>query len=286
MAQPSPWRSQETGPRRDAESAEPRTVSRATDVRERLTALRGHWGYIGAATGALITLVLMFQPWIEAKGPQGKTSATPLGKLDAARTFMDAWSKSPAKTAKITGIWGILACAAIVITVFIVIAYFRNGAEVMARAAAISSTSVSVLVIVSLIHLNSKGAELKAMTSRKWDLGGQAGQLLSWAFGNGDLVLPGVKEHQYVATATFTPAAMVALTAALGGTVAVCVQWMRSNGVRLPRIPVTSVSVQLKKPDTTKSAETTAATESGSVVSTTPKRPDDSTGSTPAPGST
>lgn len=292
MAQPSPWRSQETGPRRDAE---PRTVSRATDVRERLTALRGHWGYVGAATGALITLVLMFQPWIEARGPQGKVSATPLGKLDAARTFMDAWSKTPAKTAKVTGIWGILACAAIVITVFIVIAYFRNRAEVMARAAAISSTSVSVLVIVTLIHLNSKGAQLKAMTSRKWDLGGQAGQLLSWAFGNGDLLIPGVTEHEYVATATFTPAALIALTASLAGTVAICAQWMRRSGIRLPRISLPSVSVQLKKSEATEPAETTAATEPGSAAPSTepgsatssaaPGKPDDPATSAPASGS-
>jgi len=284
MAQPSPWRSQETGPRRDAEPAEPaepHAVPRATELRERLAALRGRWGYVCAATGAIVTLVLMFQPWIEAKGPQGKTSATPLGKVHAATTFMDAWSKTPAKTAKITGIWGILTCAAIVITVFTVIAYFRHRAEVMARAATISSTAVSLLVIATLIHLNSKGAELKAMTTRKWDLGGQAGQLLSWVFGNGELVLPGIKEHDYVATATFTSAALVALTASLGGTVAVCAQWMRSNGVRLPRIPMPSVSVQLKKPDTTTSAE------SGSVVpSTAPGKPDDPTASTPSPGST
>ncbi|ONM48813.1 hypothetical protein [Nocardia donostiensis] len=236
MVQPTPWRLNASGAAGTETPAapEPRSTQRVAEIRARLAPLRGRWGYVCAAIGGFFTLILMFQPWLMATGPNGKASATPFGRIDAATQYMDVWSSAgPSKTAKINGVLGILAAAAIIVTISAVVIYLRTRSEAMAKAATIGSVAVAILVVVTLLYMNSKGAELKNMTVRKWDIGGQVGSLMGWAFGNSDLMLPGIRETQYVASATLTPPAMIAIAASLASAVAAVAQWIQSQGTRL-----------------------------------------------------
>ncbi|WP_330250268.1 hypothetical protein OG874_28975 [Nocardia sp. NBC_00565] len=260
MAQPTPWRASVT--RRDPNTPARRTESgaeQAGELRVRLsqlrgTQLRGNWGYVLAAVGSVVTLILLFQPWITAKGPDGDVAADAFGRLEVTTNSMNAWSQSKPQTPTITGIWAILASAAIVIAVCAIVLNIRQRTELLARLTTFSLVSAAFFVILALIYLNSKGAALKGMTGRTYDLGGQVGQILNWATGRGKLLVPGTSTATYT-TADLTNWGMLAVVTSLGSAMAAVAQWLRvrraANPLRLSwRLPIV-VSRAPADPDTT-----------------------------------
>lgn len=205
--------------------------ARAAAVRGVGTPLRGHWGYLVAAVGAFITLVLMTRPWLVATGANGSVESTAFGRIDVSTKYLTVWSKSAPKTPQISGLWAFATAAVIVLTICLAVLYFRMRSEYFARLVAGSSVAVAVLVLFTMLYLDSKGAELKALTARKYDLGGQVGQFLSWVKGNGKFILPGASQGQYVATSRFTPSAVAAATIAVISALAAVTQWLLARGV-------------------------------------------------------
>ncbi|MBF6456178.1 hypothetical protein [Nocardia cyriacigeorgica] len=205
--------------------------ARAAAVRGASTPLRGHWGYLVAAVGAFITLVLMTRPWLVATGANGSVESTAFGRIDVSTKYLTVWSKSAPKTPQISGLWAFATAAVIVLTICLVVLYFRMRSEYFARLVALSSVGVAVLVLFTMLYLDSKGAELKALTARKYDLGGQVGQFLSWVKGNGKFILPGAGQGQYVATSRFTPSAVAAAAVAVVSALAAVTQWMVGRGI-------------------------------------------------------
>ncbi|MBF6082740.1 hypothetical protein IU485_15345 [Nocardia cyriacigeorgica] len=204
---------------------------RVAAVRGVGTPLQGHWGYLVAAVGAFITLVLMTRPWLVATGANGSVESTAFGRIDISTKYLTVWSKSAPKTPQVSGLWAFATAAVIVLTICLVVLYFRMRSEYFARLVAGSSVAVAVLVLFTMLYLDSKGAELKALTARKYDLGGQVGQFLSWVKGNGKFILPGASQGQYVATARFTPSAVAAAAVAVISALAAVTQWMVGRGV-------------------------------------------------------
>ncbi|WP_165448987.1 hypothetical protein [Nocardia cyriacigeorgica] len=213
--------------RRRADAVRARTAA----VRGVSSSLRGHWGYLVAAVGAFITLVLMTRPWLVATGANGSVESTAFGRIDVSTKYLTVWSKSAPKTPQISGLWAFATAAVIVLTICLVVLYFRMRSEYFARLVAISSVGVAVLVLFTMLYLDSKGAELKALTARKFDLGGQVGQFLSWVNGNGKFVLPGASQGQYVATSRFTPSAVAAAAIAVVSALSAVTQWLVGRGV-------------------------------------------------------
>ena len=260
MAQPTPRRASVT--RRDPNRPARRTeigAEQVVELRARLsqlrgTQLRGNWGYVLAAVGSLVTLILLFQPWITAKGPDGNVAADAFGRLEVTTNSMNAWSQSKPSTPPITGIWAILASAAIVIAVFAMALNIRQRTELLDRLTTFALASAAFFVVLTFIYLNSKGAQLKAMTGRTYDLGGHIGQILSWATGRGKLLVPGTSTASYT-SAGFTNWGMLAVVTSLGSAMAAVAQWLRvrraGNPIRLSwRLPIV-VSRAPADPDTT-----------------------------------
>ncbi len=227
-----------TAPVAGRESAGDSRRRRADAVRARAAAargvgapLRGHWGYLVAAVGAFITLVLMTRPWLVAVGADGSVQSTAFGRLDVSTKYLMVWSNSAPKTPQVSGLWAFATAAAIVLTICLVVLYFRMPSEYFARLVVFSSVGVAVLVLFTMVYLDSKGAALKALTDRRYDLGGQVGQLLSWVKGNGKFIVPGASEAQYVATSRFTASAVAAATIAVVSALAAVTQWLVGRGV-------------------------------------------------------
>ncbi|MBF6241591.1 hypothetical protein [Nocardia otitidiscaviarum] len=182
-------------------------------------ALAGKWGYVLAVAGSIVTFLLLFQPWIIASGPAGKVRANAFGRIDATTNYLTAWSQLKSPTADVTGMWALFTSAALVISVAAVLIHLRLRSDLMDRLATIATVAAAVFVLATLVYLNSKGSDLKAMTTRRWDLGGQVGSLMAWAFGNGQLILPGMREVGY-SSASLTPAAMFASITSIGSALA------------------------------------------------------------------
>ncbi|WP_159840538.1 hypothetical protein [Nocardia sp. CY41] len=234
MVQPTPWQSDEA---RDGRSAQPEEAkSGAVPAKAILAALRGHWGYVWAAVGSLVTLVLLFQPWLTAAGADGKVSTNAFGRMEITTRFLNIWSRSAPPGARVTGFWALLASAAIIVVVFSVVVNLRLRIEALDRLATLATLAGAVLVVITVLYINSKGPELKAMVGRKSDLGGQIGSLMNWAFGNGRLVVPGIGQVAYT-SATLTPWSLLAGVTSLGSAIAAVTQWVRNGSSGLFRLP-------------------------------------------------
>lgn len=191
-------------------------------------ALAGNWGYLFAVAGSIVTFVLLFQPWVTAVGPDGQVSANAFGRLDASTSYLTAWSQLKPATVHISGGWALLTSTALTVCVAAVLIHLRVRTGILDHVATIAALAGAVFVVGALLYLNSKGTELKAMTTRQWDLGGQIGSLMAWAFGNGQLVMPGIRETQY-AGASLTPAAIFASITSIGSALACLSQWVNDR---------------------------------------------------------
>ncbi|MFF7940990.1 hypothetical protein ACFZC5_14850 [Nocardia gamkensis] len=234
MVQPTPWQSKETP---DGQPAKQNWAERgAVPAKAISVALRGYWGYVWAAIGSLVTLILLFQPWMTARGADGSVSTNAFGRMQITTRFMNVWSRSGPRPAQITGFWALLACAAIVITILVVVINLRLRLVALSRLATLSSLVSALLVLFTVLYINSKGGDLKAMVGRRTDLGGQIGSLMSWAFGNGRLVVPGIGQVAY-SSAGLTPWALIAGATSLGSAVAALAQWIRNRSGGLFSVP-------------------------------------------------
>ncbi|MGW4718373.1 hypothetical protein [Nocardia sp. NPDC004260] len=231
MVQPTPWESGEV--RDDRSVQQNRGVGAAVvSAKAILAALGGHWGYVWAAVGGLVTLVLLFQPWLTASGANGKVSTNAFGRMEITTRYLNVWSRSSPPSARVTNFWALLACAAIIVAIFAVVVNLRLRIGALDRLATLATLIGALFVMSTVIYINSKSPELKAMVVRKYDLGGQIGSLISWAFGNGRLVVPGIGQASYT-SATLTPWALLAGATSLCSAVAAVAQWVRNRSGNL-----------------------------------------------------
>lgn len=222
--QPTPWSVKDIR----SDPVPSAALGQLAEFRVRLSRLNGYWGYLSAAAGSIVTLILLFRPWLTASGSDGKASVNAFGRMTATTSLLNIWSSSPPPAARITGAFAILAAAAIAVTVCTVVANLRHRTEVLSRVATIAPVIAAALVILTVLYMNSKSPELRAMLARTSDLGGQAGMVVSWAFGNGSLVIPGIRQSSYD-TAGLTPWALLASATSLASAVTALAQWIHDH---------------------------------------------------------
>ena len=229
MIQPTPWQLRESS---RAAKTTPRARVRQWALRDGwAVSLRGHSGYVVAAAANLVTLVMLFRPWITVTGPDGTARANAFGRIEATTSYLMAWSGSGPTTADISGTWAILTTATIIVMVTVVVTNLRLRKTALYRTAAASGIAVAIFVLLAMRHLNSRATELLNMTSRSWDAGGQVGSWIQWAFSGGDLMLPGARSSGY-STTSFTGAALIACGASMVAAVAAISQWMLQRSTR------------------------------------------------------
>ncbi|MEU7766504.1 hypothetical protein AB0B25_15410 [Nocardia sp. NPDC049190] len=228
MVQPTPWQLTATSrPPLIKNAGRPESASplRRIDIRVFRAAGRDDWGYLAAAVGSAITFVLLFQPWLAATGPDGKISTNAFGRVTITTTMAGLWSGSPPPSAKVDGLWGILAGVAVFITVATVVLNLRVRVETLSRLTAGSTVAVSVFVVVALIYFNGKGSDLRAMVGAgsPRDMGTQIGLLIRTAAGNGQYPVPGLRSMSY-SSPSLTTSGVIAGTTSLASAVAAVAQ--------------------------------------------------------------
>lgn len=231
--QPTPWSAKDSRLERVPDA----TPGRRGGSRAFRSALKGQWGYLGAVAGGIITLILLFQPWLRAAGADGKASADAFGRITATTSYLNVWSATQPPTARISGALALLSAGAIVMTVCLVAVHLRLRTEILARAATACAVTTAALVLLTVLYVNSKAPELRGMLARSTDFGGQVGMVTSWAFGNGSLIAPGVRQVSYN-TAGLTHWALLAGVTSLGSAVIAVAQWAYNRprtSLRLPR---------------------------------------------------
>ncbi|GAA5057033.1 hypothetical protein [Nocardia callitridis] len=245
MVQPTPWRVNEARLAEAAaaspgETTAPPGATTTGVVRKRLvrpqvdfsalrSVLRRDWGYFASVFCGVLTLVLLFQPWLAVAGPDGKARVNAFGRIHATTAYLNVWSSHRPPAAQITGVWAIMASVAIVVSIFAVTVNARRRTETLVRLSLVSILASTGFVVTCLLYINAKGPALKRGLGRTSDFGGQVGALMNWAFGDGPLVVPGIQPHTYT-TSGLTQWAMISVVVSVASSVAAIAQWASDGG--------------------------------------------------------
>lgn len=237
MVQPHPWQAR-SAPRPDS-SAVPNPAVRQGFRGQYPAWLVGQlrnrsWGYLAAAIASVVCFILLFQTWIYASGPDGIARSDAFGHLNLTTEYLTYWSNHHAALPRISGEWAIVSSAAAFATVAAVAVYLWFRSELFALAAVVSSAFLSIAVLSTLVHVDSKGPEMKSVLARNTDLGGQVGMVLAWVFGRGPLVIPGTSTVPYT-NASLTSSAFAAVALSLGSASVVAAQWAYDHRVALAK---------------------------------------------------
>lgn len=197
---------------------------------------------------SLLTLILLFQPWLTATGPHGDVQADAFGRIDGSVPVLRGVGERLTEgVVSISGLWGNAAAAAAVITLAAMCLYrlFGIGLPVLVAAGAANA----VLVPVALLYLDSKAPEVRAMTERHDELKTALGDVLGRFFGGGR---ESGAEPAQVATAALTNQALVCgVVAVLAAMIAVSMR----NSIR-PHAgeAVVPVNISTQEPDADETA--------------------------------
>ncbi|MGW6336829.1 hypothetical protein [Nocardia rhamnosiphila] len=212
-----------------------RVAEHAEDIRT-APAMTGKWGYVITALGGVIVFILMFKHWMVAHGPDGMAGATPFGQVDSTTRYLSVWSShGPPPAADLTGSWAVAASSMIALTIAAIAIHIATNSERFARIATGGAVLTALLVIANMLYLAARQKQLKNMTGRSWDLGGQLGSWINWAVNDGSKPVAGLNQVEYVASSTITTAAIAALIIAVGSAViAVATMPRTATGARMP----------------------------------------------------
>ncbi|MEV0108379.1 hypothetical protein AB0H42_18850 [Nocardia sp. NPDC050799] len=212
-----------------------RVAEHAEDIRT-APAMTGKWGYVITALGGVIVFILMFKHWMVAHGPDGMAGATPFGQVDSTTRYMSVWSShGPPPAADLTGSWAVAASSMIALTIAAIAIHIATNSERFARIATGGAVLTALLVIANMLYLAARQKQLKNMTGRSWDLGGQIGSWINWAVNDGSKPVAGLNQVEYVASSTITTAAIAAVIIAVGSAViAVAAMPRTATGARMP----------------------------------------------------
>lgn len=223
--------------------------------------MSGKWGYVFTAVGGVVTFILMFQHWMVANGPDGMAAATPFGQVDSTTRYLTVWSaQGPPPAADLTGSWAVATSAVIALTIAAVTIHITTNSARFARIATGGAVLTALLVIVNLLYLTSRQKQLKNMTIRRWDVGGQIGSWINWAVNDGSKPVAGLNQVEYVASGTLTTAAIAAVIIAVGSAVVALATVPRSSRPRIPwRISVSREPASVHVAEGTEEAQKSPA---------------------------
>ncbi|MBF6174634.1 hypothetical protein [Nocardia blacklockiae] len=122
-----------------------------------------YWGFLCSAALSLSTVVLLFQPWLRAQGPNGRVVSDAFGRTQGITdSTSDQWGEG-AYPAHISGGWGILTAALAILTIFAVGLYLRDGSATLALIVLGSAAGQALSVFCTLLYLNGKGPAFKTL---------------------------------------------------------------------------------------------------------------------------
>ncbi len=191
--------------------------------------LRAYWGFLCAAALSLATIVLLFQPWLVAQGPNGRVLADAFGRTQSPTDSSTAhtWGEGVYPT-HISGGWGILTAAAATTTIAAVGLYLRDGRTTLALLVLGCSAGQALSVFCTMMYLNGRGPTFKTVVE-----GSRTGGLRDLLPGNGS---SGIRE---VASVNLGAAAILGGITALGCVLIVLTSMLpiRGNGRPAAELP-------------------------------------------------
>lgn len=186
-------------------------------------------GHVAAAFSAMVTLILLFQPWVSASGPNGQLRSDAFGRVSGVAATDNRWMDGgdQSESISVSGTWGVLAALAAVVTIGAVVMNIRLRTAAFAFVVTGASVLMAVFVMAALMYLSDKAPELRLLTEADRGLVGGIGNLLRSVLGGG-----GSQTVQPVASAGLETAGMICGAVAFTGAVAAVASGVRSGVLR------------------------------------------------------
>ncbi|RMI32786.1 hypothetical protein EBN03_12670 [Nocardia stercoris] len=184
-------------------------------------------GHLAAAASGLITIFLLFQPWLSASGPTGRLSSDAFGRIDGVSDRRVDWSTGRYYEADISGTWAVLAALAAAATVAAVVMYVRIRSSALSYLVVASAVATAIFVLADLLYLSGKAPDLRGMTEGDHPVDGISG-LIQQFLGDDR---PDFGSRQ-VASAGLDPAALLSGASAFAGAVAAAASGLRRHARR------------------------------------------------------
>lgn len=184
------------------------------------------WGFLFAAVVSAVGFALLFQPWLSASGSGGEARSDAFGRVTGVTNGFDEWSVSKFRDVNISGAWGLLAAAAMLVTVFAALAQIRLRTRALAVLVIGSSVTAAVVVLIALMYLDARGPELRILIDPGEGLG--AGLVHRFLGEFGGASGPGERR---MASAGLTEMALLAGVLSCAAAVAAIAQGTRRYGL-------------------------------------------------------
>lgn len=184
-------------------------------------AVRGQWAYIATGLAHIVIFVLLFQIWIFAKGPDGTAGSNAFGRLEASTRYLRSLSQglnqssSHPYSQQVSGSYGLVTAALVMVSIAAIGGVLFTRSAFFEKIVLFATVGISLSVLATMIYFSTIMTDLRGLTRREYDVGGQVASLLNWAFSDGHLPFPGRSEN-YVATATFEAPAIGSMAIAVG----------------------------------------------------------------------
>ncbi|WP_157120868.1 hypothetical protein [Nocardia miyunensis] len=188
-----------------------------------ISTARADKGYVAAAVAAALAVILMFQPWLTASGPNGRLRSDAFGRIDGATRSFDDWLTDGYSQPNISGVWAVLAALAAVVTISAVLMYLRIRTAALSYLVLGSALATAMFILADLLYLSGKAPELRTIVQSNH--GDGFGNLLGLFLGD-DTARHST--HQ-VATAGLDPAGMLCGAATFGGAVTAIAAGLRKH---------------------------------------------------------
>ncbi len=192
------------------------------------SALQDGAGYIAAAVAGALTVILLFQPWLTASGPNGRMISDAFGRIDGATTrgyagvTQDVWTQDVGGQPGISGAWAVLAVLSAVVTITGTLMYLRNRSVALSYLVPASAVATALFVLANLLYLNGQAPEFRALVDSNQ---GNSNGLIGLFLGD-DAQRYGTRQ---IASAGLDAAALLGGAIAVGGAVAAVASALRKH---------------------------------------------------------
>lgn len=185
------------------------------------------WPYIVVAASGVVLLFMMFQPWVTASNWNGSASVNAFGRIVHSTRNMTIWTQSAPASARIDGVWAILATIAILVEVMAAIQAVLRRNELSGSVAAIAAIVVTLLVLIDVLNLDRSTPEIVASLGKGNDLGSQLALVVGAVRGTSAYPWPG--KEVPLKTSGLTLWALASMLVAAGSAVGVLMRSWRGG---------------------------------------------------------
>ncbi|MFE2961020.1 hypothetical protein [Nocardia tengchongensis] len=160
------------------------------------------WPYAIVAAASIAVFAMMWKPWMQATGWDGKGTVTGFGKMTRTTRHLNLWSQTSPPGAKLSNMWALLAAAAVAIVLLAAYHAVVRRSEIAGGVTAIAAIALAIFVMLNAYDLDKKIPVVQGALGMTNELGPQLGLIVGALRGPGRYPWPGAESLLNTASLT------------------------------------------------------------------------------------